>query len=294
MCWPGTAAASAGGSGCATPVGLDAGRVGPRPDHHRLAESIVTRIRPVGLPAVRTPSPSAPPPAARSWVSRPIDVALGPGERLQLVISGRGIWPVSPLTGQFPAAYQKSPKARCTPHFGTSAKPACSFPPSRDLRPGPVGSGRTNRAATRHPRPAHIALFRPGQDCHPEYRTARPDRRIFCAAATGRRLRSAISVATAALGLLRVAPRWLNDQGRNGRPQRALGTLILTIDDVPHRGHVSVLPSRQAGPDIGPPAGVEIGISPETSSSMPRVVSRCPGYAGLRVRSLPSARLVHP
>ena len=54
-----------------------------------------------------------------------VDISLGPsatlfreGERLRLVIAGRWLWPVNPLTGQFPAAYQKSPKGRCTLHFG--------------------------------------------------------------------------------------------------------------------------------------------------------------------------------
>src|SRR5215471_12426725 len=46
----------------------------------------------------------------------------------------------------------------------------------------------------------------------------RADRRIFCAAATGRRLRSAISAATTAMGLLSVAPQWLGDQGREWPP----------------------------------------------------------------------------
>jgi hypothetical protein len=51
----------------------------------------------------------------------PVDVALGPsatpsnvGETLGLVIAPRWLWPASPLTGQFPAAYQVSPTARCT------------------------------------------------------------------------------------------------------------------------------------------------------------------------------------
>ena len=55
----------------------------------------------------------------------PVDIPLGPsatlfraGERLRLVIAGRWLWPVNPLTGQFPAAYQKSPKGHCTLHFG--------------------------------------------------------------------------------------------------------------------------------------------------------------------------------
>jgi hypothetical protein len=53
------------------------------------------------------------------------DIALGPsatffkaGERLRLVVAGRWLWPRNPLTGQFPAAYQKGPKGRCTLHWG--------------------------------------------------------------------------------------------------------------------------------------------------------------------------------
>lgn len=55
----------------------------------------------------------------------PVDIPLGPsatlfraGERLRLVIAGRWLWPVSPLTGQFPAAYQKTARGHCTLHFG--------------------------------------------------------------------------------------------------------------------------------------------------------------------------------
>lgn len=55
----------------------------------------------------------------------PVDIALGPsatlfrvGETLRLVVAGRWLWPRNPLTGQFPAAYQKSPKGRCTLHWG--------------------------------------------------------------------------------------------------------------------------------------------------------------------------------
>ena len=55
----------------------------------------------------------------------PVDIPLGPsatlfraGERLRLVIAGRWLWPVNPLTGQFPAAYRNSPKGHCTVHFG--------------------------------------------------------------------------------------------------------------------------------------------------------------------------------
>jgi predicted acyl esterase len=53
------------------------------------------------------------------------DIALGPsatlfraGETARLVVAGRWLWPVNPLTGQFPAAYQKGPKGRCTLHWG--------------------------------------------------------------------------------------------------------------------------------------------------------------------------------
>ena len=55
----------------------------------------------------------------------PADIALGPsatffraGDRLRLVVAGRWLWPVNPLTGQFPAAYRKSPRGRCTLHWG--------------------------------------------------------------------------------------------------------------------------------------------------------------------------------
>ncbi len=53
------------------------------------------------------------------------DIALGPsatlfraGETLRLVVAGRWLWPRNPLTGQFPAAYQKGPDGRCTLHWG--------------------------------------------------------------------------------------------------------------------------------------------------------------------------------
>lgn len=55
----------------------------------------------------------------------PADIALGPsatsfrtGETLRLVVAGRWLWPLNPLTGQFPAAYQKGPKGQCTVHWG--------------------------------------------------------------------------------------------------------------------------------------------------------------------------------
>jgi hypothetical protein len=53
------------------------------------------------------------------------DIALGPsatlikaGETLRLVVAGRWLWPRNPLTGQFPAAYQKGPRGSCTLHWG--------------------------------------------------------------------------------------------------------------------------------------------------------------------------------
>ena len=53
------------------------------------------------------------------------DIALGPsatlfraGETLRLTVSGRWLWPVNPLTGQFSAAYEKGPNGRCTVHWG--------------------------------------------------------------------------------------------------------------------------------------------------------------------------------
>jgi hypothetical protein len=53
------------------------------------------------------------------------DLALGPsatlfraGETLRLVVASRWLWPRNPLTGQFPAAYQKGPNGGCTLHWG--------------------------------------------------------------------------------------------------------------------------------------------------------------------------------
>lgn len=55
----------------------------------------------------------------------PVDIAIGPsatlfraGERLRLVVAGRWLWPRNPLTGQFPAAYEKAPRSECTLHWG--------------------------------------------------------------------------------------------------------------------------------------------------------------------------------
>ena len=54
-----------------------------------------------------------------------VDIPLGPsatlfraGEQLRLVVAGRWLWPRNPLTGQFPAAYEKGPRGTCTLHWG--------------------------------------------------------------------------------------------------------------------------------------------------------------------------------
>jgi len=53
------------------------------------------------------------------------DIALGPsatsfqaGDTLRLVVAGRWLWPRNPLTGQFPASYEKGPNGSCTLHWG--------------------------------------------------------------------------------------------------------------------------------------------------------------------------------
>jgi uncharacterized protein len=54
-----------------------------------------------------------------------VDIPLGPsatlfraGEQLRLVVAGRWLWPHNPLTGQFPAAYEKGPQGTCTLRWG--------------------------------------------------------------------------------------------------------------------------------------------------------------------------------
>ena len=70
------------------------------------------------------PTFSHPQPLAPGQVV-PVDIALGPsatlfkaGEALRLIVAGRWLWPLNPLTGQFPAAYAKGPKGTCTLHWG--------------------------------------------------------------------------------------------------------------------------------------------------------------------------------
>jgi hypothetical protein len=55
----------------------------------------------------------------------PVDIALGPsstafraGDELRLVVAGRWLWPRNPITGQFPAAFQRGTRGRCTLHWG--------------------------------------------------------------------------------------------------------------------------------------------------------------------------------
>jgi predicted acyl esterase len=40
------------------------------------------------------------------------------GEQLRLVVGGRWLCPRNPLTGQFPAAYEASPRGRVILHWG--------------------------------------------------------------------------------------------------------------------------------------------------------------------------------
>jgi uncharacterized protein len=54
-----------------------------------------------------------------------LDIPLGPsatlfraGEQLRLVVAGRWLWPRSPLTGQFPSAYEPGPHCTCTLRWG--------------------------------------------------------------------------------------------------------------------------------------------------------------------------------
>jgi predicted acyl esterase len=54
-----------------------------------------------------------------------VDIPLGPsatlfraGEQLRLVVAGRWLWPRNPLTGQFPAGYERHPRGTCTLHWG--------------------------------------------------------------------------------------------------------------------------------------------------------------------------------
>ena len=86
-----------------------------------------------------------------------VDIALGPsatvfreGETLRLVVAGRWLWPVNPLTGQFPAAFKRGPAAECAIHWGPDRQARLLIPVighlSRLLEPydeGPTNLTRT-------------------------------------------------------------------------------------------------------------------------------------------------------
>ncbi len=65
---------------------------------------------------------------------RPHATRLRKGEQLRLDIQDRWFYPRSQIRGQFPAAYQKSPKALCTLHTG-SAYPAFLLLATRAVTP---------------------------------------------------------------------------------------------------------------------------------------------------------------
>ncbi|MGH3958291.1 CocE/NonD family hydrolase [Mycobacterium sp.] len=55
-----------------------------------------------------------------------VDIPLGPsatlfraGEQLRLVVAGRWLWPRNPITGQFPAAYERPARGSATLHWGS-------------------------------------------------------------------------------------------------------------------------------------------------------------------------------
>ncbi len=63
------------------------------------------------------------------------DVALGPsstrfraGDSLRVVVAGRWLWPRNPLTGQFPAAYRRAPRAIGRVHWGPDRKARLLIP----------------------------------------------------------------------------------------------------------------------------------------------------------------------
>jgi putative CocE/NonD family hydrolase len=84
-----------------------------------LREDKVTRSRPFEpVPTLDARHPLRPGQVVQ------VDIPLGPsatlfraGEQLRLVVAGRWLWPRNPLTGQFPAAYERGPRCRCTLHW---------------------------------------------------------------------------------------------------------------------------------------------------------------------------------
>jgi uncharacterized protein len=81
------------------------------------------------VPAGTSPEPLAPGQVVQA------DIALGPsatffqaGDTLRLVVAGRWLWPINPLTGQFPAVYQPSPRGECTVHWGPARQARLLIP----------------------------------------------------------------------------------------------------------------------------------------------------------------------
>ena len=76
------------------------------------------------------------------------DIALGPsatlfraGETLRLVVAGRWLWPLNPLTGQFPNAYQRGHKGDCSVHWGTDRRARLLIPVIRRRTDSRIRSG---------------------------------------------------------------------------------------------------------------------------------------------------------
>lgn len=81
------------------------------------------------VPTFRSPQP------LQSGEVVQVDIALGPsatlfraGEQLRVVVAGRWLWPVNPLTGQLPARYAPGPEATCTLHWGAGRHPRLLVP----------------------------------------------------------------------------------------------------------------------------------------------------------------------
>lgn len=62
------------------------------------------------------------------------------GEELELAISGRWPYATNPLTGQFPAHYERSPRGTCRLHLGADGAGALHVPVRRPPQGGPVPS----------------------------------------------------------------------------------------------------------------------------------------------------------
>ena len=123
------------------------------------------------------------------------DIALGPsatyfraGETLRLVVAGRWLWPGNLLTGQFPAAYQKGPKGRCTLHWGPERQARLLvpiIPDDQGAGPQRTGTGplpgheKSPTALGAGPfRAAHISPVRRRVDGNADRPGATPDRRF--------------------------------------------------------------------------------------------------------------------